>query len=168
MADGRQLTWEIKFTESEFGKTTKQKGEEDRYSKKYEEIYVPMLKDCAYYRFPSIICDSYQCLETGALTNNCCVYGECKIHEFYEHYQIRRNILYAKHPGDYVLFLTPRENKSLDKEREYIEQYAKKWGTECIRNIYWEDLLDTTLQVVSNEPVLFDYYTKFKEKYFGE
>ena len=62
--------------------------------------------------------------------------------------------------------MTPRENKALDKEREYIERYAEKWGTDCIKSICWEDLLEVTLQVVSNEPDLFDYYTEFKEKYF--
>ena len=167
MADGRQITWEIKFTEREFGGTTKQKGAERRYRDKYEDIYVRMLRECAYYQFPNVICDCYQCLETGSLTNDCCVYEECSIHEFYEHYQIRRNILYAKKKGDYVLFLTPRENTSLDRERKYIEDYAGKLGTDFIRNLYWEDLLETTLQVVSPNPELLDYYTKFKEKYFG-
>lgn len=80
--------------------------------------------------------------------------------------QIRRNILYAAKPGDYVLFLTPRENETLNEGRAYIEHYATKWGTDCIRNIYWEDLLETTLRVVSCEPEMFAYYTKFKEKYF--
>ena len=55
----------------------------------------------------------------------------------------------------------------MDDGRAYIEQYADALGTDCIRNIYWEDLLETTLQVVSCEPELFDYYIKFKAKYFG-
>jgi len=59
------------------------------------------------------------------------------------------------------------ENMALDEGRAYIERYANERGTDCIRNIYWEDLLETTLHVVSCVPELFDYYTKFKEKYFG-
>jgi hypothetical protein len=126
-----------------------------------------MLRDCAYYDYPDVTCDDYQCLSTGVLTDVCCAHDKCSIHRFYEHYQIRRNILYAGNKGDYVLFLTPRENHALDVGRAYIEQYAVKWGTDCIRNIYWEDLLEITLRVVSCEPELLDYYTKFKEKYFG-
>lgn len=165
LTDGKQITWEIKFTESEFGRTT-QGGENKKYIDKYEETYIPMLRDCAYYDFPDVDCDDYRCLQTGVLTDDCCAHDKCSINEFYRYYQIRRNILYAKKKGDYVLFLTPRENKALDEGRAYIEQYASKWGTDHIRNIYWEDLLDTTLRVVSCEPQLFEYYTKFKEKYF--
>lgn len=167
LANGKQITWEIKFTESEFGGTTKTGGAQDKYITKYEQIYIPMLRDCAYYDYPDVTCDDYQCLSTGVLTDVCCAHDKCSIHRFYEHYQIRRNILYARNKGDYVLFLTPRENHALDVGRAYIEQYAVKWGTDCIRNIYWKDLLETTLRVVSCGPELLDYYTKFKEKYFG-
>lgn len=166
LANGKQLTWEIKFTESEFGGTSLDKKRPRRYIEKWEDVYTEMLFDCAYYSYPAVDCDDYKCLSTGELTNDCCAHDKCSIHEFYEYYQIRRNILYAKNKGDYVLFLTPRENKSLDEGRAYIEHYAEKWNTDCIRNIYWEDLIDTTLKVVSCEPVLLDYYTKFKTKYF--
>lgn len=166
LKNGKQITWEIKFTESEFGGTTKQAESSDRYITKYQYVYVPMLRKCAYYDYPDVDCDDYQCLQTGELTDDCCVHNKCSIHEFYQYYQIRRNILYAAKPGDYVLFLTPRENEALNEGRAYIEHYATKWGTDCIRNIYWEDLLKTTLRVVSCVPEMFAYYTKFKEKYF--
>lgn len=166
LGNGKQITWEIKFTESEFGRITPDKIDTAKYIKKWEDIYTEMLFDCAYYSYPVVDCDDYRCLSTGELTNDCCAHDKCSIHEFYTHYQIRRNILYAKNKGDYVLFLTPKENKSLDEGRTYIDHYAEKWGTDCIRNIYWEDLIDTTLQVVSCQPELLDYYTKFKAKYF--
>lgn len=167
LANGKQITWEIKFTESEFGGTTKAGGARDKYITKYENTYIPMLRECAYYDFPDVVCDDYECLATGVLTDDCSVCDKCSIHRFFKHYQIRRNILYAKKKGDYVLYLTPRENQALDEGRAYIEHYATKWGTDCIRNIYWEDLLETTLYVASREPKLLDYYTKFEEKYFG-
>ena len=166
LASGKQITWEIKFAESEFGGTTKQANAASRYIDKYENIYIPMFEECVYDQFPKVSCDNYQCLETGKLTDNCCKQEECSIYTFYKHYQIRRNILYAREKGDYVIFLTPRENVALNEGREYIEQYAEKWETNHIRNIYWEDLLETTLHVVSCEPELFDYYSRFKEKYF--
>lgn len=150
LSNGRQITWEIKFTEREFGGITKSGGEMDKYLTKYEAIYVPMLLDCAYY-------DSS---DEGS------IHDMCSINEFYKYYQIRRNILYARTSEDWVLFLTPRENRALDEGRDYIEHYATKCGTDHIRNIYWEDLLETTIRVVSCEPELLAYYTQFKEKYF--
>lgn len=167
LASGKQITWEIKFTESEFGGTTQTGGARDKYITKYQQIYIPMLRDCAYHDFRDVACDAYQCLGTGVLTDDCRGRDKCSIYRFYQHYQIRRNILYARNKGDYVLFLTPRENHGLDEGRAYIEQYATRCATDCIRNIYWEDLLETTLYVVSCEPELLGYYTKFKEKYFG-
>lgn len=99
-----------------------------------------------------------RCLKTTGLS----------IVSFYEHYQIMRNILYAKNTGDYVLFLTPKENNSnsLVEGRAFINTCATTCNTNCIRNIYWEDLLDATLKVVENNQILFDYYSKFKTKYF--
>jgi len=126
-----------------------------------------MLSQCAYSLFSNGEGGDYKYLEAEVLDDNCCVQDKEAMNEFYKYYQIRRNILYARENGDYVLFLTPRENMALDEGRAYIERYANERGTDCIRNIYWEDLLETTLHVVSCVPELFDYYTKFKEKYFG-
>ena len=167
LANGKQITWEIKFTESEFGVTTKNSGAKDKYITKYKQIYIPMSQNCAYYdNCPDVYCEDYKCLNIGVLTDNCCANDKCSIYKFYKYYQIRRNILYARDKGDYVLFLTPKENHALDDGRAYIEQYAVDSSTDCIRNIYWEDVLETTLRVVSNEQELLDYYTKFKAKYF--
>ncbi|MBR6728298.1 MAG: hypothetical protein IKM08_08915 [Clostridia bacterium] len=165
--NGAQLTWEIKYTESEFGGTTKQKGHESRYIDKYKSIYVPMLQNCAYDRPEDDMCRSYACLATGTLTDDCDRRTTCAVYEFYRYYQIRRNILYAKNAEDYVLFLTPRENESLAEGRTYIERYANKWQTDHIRNVYWEDLLQATLSAVAHVPELLQYYAKFQEKYFG-
>lgn len=164
--NGRQITWEIKYTESEFGRVTKHANNSNKYITKYKDIYIPMLQECVYYFLPKVECNDFRCLKSDSLTDDCCVRDECSIREFYEYYQIRRNILYAKQKGDYVLFLTPRENLALDEGRAYIERYAEKCGTDCIRNIYWESLLESTLQAVAGVPELLEYYTKFKEKYF--
>ena len=166
-SDGRQITWEIKFTEAEFGSVSLE-TDGKKYLDKYKNIYMPMLSEGLYCTSPDEESGLCPCLETGVLTDLCSRQDSCAIKEFYRYYQIRRNILYAKKNGDYVLFLTPRENDNLDEGRAYIEYYAKQHNTDRIRNIYWEDLLDATLQVVSCEPGLLDYYTKFKDKYFSE
>ena len=165
-SNGQSISWEIKFTEKEFGGTTKKTGEENRYIRKWIEIYTPMLRSCVYHNHPDTDCENYRCLATGKLTDDCCASDQCLIYEFYKYYQIRRNITYAKNVDDYVLFLTPKENTSLDEGRAYIEAYAQKYSTDHIRNIYWEDLINATLQVVSCNPYLLEYYTRFKEKYF--
>jgi hypothetical protein len=165
MEDGTQLTWEIKFTESEFGKTTKDEKRKDRYIEKYEK-YKEMLAKSIYKTVPVSICDTYDCLSSGALTKGCPRSDVCPTYEFYRFYQIRRNLLYATGKNDYTLFLSPRENESLNEDREYIDAFAEKYRTDRIKNLYWEDLIKATLSVVSDNRDLYDYYTKFKIKYF--
>lgn len=146
---GGQITWEIKFTEKEFGGVSGTVGG-DTYREKYRRIYLPMLAQCAFPDPAEPCADSEEAMEA-----------------FFRHYQIRRNILYASSRADYVLFLTPRENPTLEDGRAYIERYAAGCGTDHIRNLYWEDLLETTLAVVCDVPELLSYYTRFREKYFG-
>lgn len=148
LKNGKQLTWEIKFTESEFGRIPPVKAMSKTYLDKWNNVYLDMLSQGIYSR--------------------CFLKTELSIIGFYEHYQIMRNILYAKNTGDYVLFLTPKENnsKALIEGRAFIDVCATTCNTKCIRNIYWEDLLDATLKVVENNTILFDYYSKFKTKYF--
>ena len=167
LANGQQLTWEIKFTESEFGCTSLDRKRPSRYIEKWKDVYTKKFLDCAYNTCDSVVCDRYECISGGKLKNTCCDSDKCGLYDFYAHYQIRRNILYAKKKGDYVLFLTPKENYALDEGRAYIDIYARKCGTDCIRNIYWEELIETTLRVVSCDAELLEYYTKFKTKYFG-
>ena len=166
LSDGRSISWEIKFTESKFGGTTKTEGTNDKYIKKWHEIYTPALRACAYYNYPSVDCDDFQCLSSGKLENTCVKCHDCSIYDFYNHYQIRRNITLATKPGSYVIFLTPRENINLDDERKYIDKYAREWAPENIKNIYWEDLIEITLKVVSCDDYLYDYFSKFQAKYF--
>lgn len=176
--DDRQITFEIKFTESEFGATSKIKDASFVYCKKYADIYVPMLAKCAYSPKNNILSDNiaclngkekaefFPCLEAKGNREECKEQNTCPAYQFYKYYQIRRNILYAEKDKDIVIFLSPEENHSLDKEREYIEWYANTLKTPNIRNIYWEKLLDATLLIVKDAPELFEYYKKFKNKYF--
>ena len=163
---GKQITWEIKFTESEFGGIAKAANARIDYVKKFADVYKKMLRDSFYFSFPPITCANNQCLTSDVAADGCQSHADCLIYNFYKHYQINRNILYAKNADDCVVFLTPRENENLNEGRAYVEKLANGWNTKNIRNLYWEELLKTTLQVVSCEPQLYDYYTKFKAKYF--
>lgn len=137
MSDGSRVSMEIKFTEAEFGGISPDKNDPEKYSRKWTEIYKGMVDDSPY------LC--------------------CTEDDFYRNYQVNRNIAFARE-GDVVLFLTPRANdaKGLVEGRGYIDSFTKEYSN--IRNIYWEDLVEELMKLIS-EKELVDYYTKFKEKY---
>lgn len=140
LKDSTHVSFEIKYTESEFGGISSDKNNSGKYQRKWAEIYDKMVVSCPYIN--------------------------CNEQEFYgkNHYQINRNICYAKE-GDIVLFLTPRANDSagLVEGRNYIDSFTSK--NHKIMNIYWEDIIEVLMKLIKNEPKLVDYYEKFKEKY---
>ena len=146
LKSGMQISAEIKFTEKEFGEI---KNINATYIKKFNDIYLDMIKNC-HYNFPFMLHNSM----------------DDKMQAFYKQYQINRNILYAKTSNDYVLFITPKANTELNEGRNYISSLATTLNTDRIRNIYWEDLIDITLDVTSNSGELYEYYKYFKYKYF--
>lgn len=134
------ISFEIKYTESEFGSISPDRNDPKKYKHKWTEIYSEMVLACPYIT--------------------------CNEQEFYKknHYQINRNICYARE-GDIVLFLTPRANNSagIVEGRHYIDSFTKT--NPRIMNIYWEDISETLMNLIVNEPELMEYYNKFKEKY---
>lgn len=165
LTDGRRISWEIKFTEAEFGKISSSKSPE-AYARQWERVYSKLYRTSVYRKADDPVCtNGYACLRADGLTGECSLRSSCAICEFYSHYQIRRNIVWAQHAGDHVMFLTPRENTSLDAERAYIEAYADQYGKGYIHNVYWEDLLPITLQETAGDSALHDYYARFKSKY---
>jgi hypothetical protein len=88
--------------------------------------------------------------------------------EYYENYQINRNISYArgedkKRGADYALFLTPRANDDtgISAGRDYIDSFHN----DHILNLYWEDIIAITQREVKDIPEMADYYRKFFDKY---
>lgn len=137
--DGRHISIEVKYTETEFGGVSLDKNDPDKYARKWVETYKNMVNESPY---------------LFGITEN----------DFYANYQINRNIVYAK-KNDIVLFLTPLENdsKKLCAGRMYIDGFIN----ENIRNIYWTELTDVLMELIQDEPKLFDYYRKFREKYIA-
>jgi hypothetical protein len=139
------ISFEIKYTEPEFGGIS---PDPEKYARKWTTIYEGMVDRSPY-------------LNIGK-------------DEYYENYQINRNISYArekdkKRGADYVLFLTPRANDDdgLSAGRDYIDSFH----SDHILNLYWEDVIAITQSAVKDIPELEDYYGKFFEKYikiFGE
>ena len=133
---GVKISFEIKYTESEFGGISPDKNDPHKYDRKWADIYRDMVSVCPF-------------LTVGKA-------------DFYKNYQINRNIAYAG-AADYVIFLTPAANheNGIEKGRTYID----KLNNSHIRNLYWENLLTKTKTAVSDFPELREYYAKFYAKY---
>lgn len=137
MKSGQKISFEIKYTEPEFGGISPDKNDPDKYDRKWEAIYKEMVEKSIY-------------LDVDKDT-------------FYKpHYQVNRNIVYAD-AGDYVTFLTPRANDAnlLEEGRKYIDGMNEPH----ILNIYWEDIMERTLDRVRECSELRDYFTRFYQKY---
>ncbi|QFJ53423.1 PGN_0703 family putative restriction endonuclease [Pseudobutyrivibrio xylanivorans] len=143
MEDGSHISFEIKFTEPDFGGLNPDKNDPTKYDRKWKEIYSSLVDECPFLN--------------------------CSKDEFYgnprkKYYQINRNICYAR-KGDVVLFLTPKANNAcgIDRGRNYIDSITEKYPN--IRNIYWEELVKALMAIIDDVPELRDYYLKFQKKY---
>lgn len=134
-----KIYFEVKYTENRFGGISPDRKNPNKYVDKWKDIYLPMVQDSPYL---SKHCDEAQ---------------------FYKHYQIHRNIVYAQEK-DIVVFLTPRLNHALDEERCYIDGFY----TPNIRNLYWEEIVPVVLEKVQFDPDMYDYFCRFRDKYFPE
>ena len=134
--NGKKISFECKYTETEFGGISSDKRDPYKYNRTWDHIYKKLVSDSTF------------------------LFTDKK--EFYRHYQINRNIAYAG-GRDYVLFLTPRANdaKGICDGRAYIDNMENQH----IRNIYWEDIIQITLLIVAECEPLQDYFYKFKSKY---
>lgn len=166
LSDGRNISWEVKFTEVEFGRISYDISKLKKYCCKWQDTYIPLLRKCAYFNSNRIDDGCHCCLNVRKSIYECIKFPKFSSYEFYQHYQIHRNIAYAESIIDYVLFLSPRENYHLNNDRAYIDKFAQDHSTSNIKNIYWEDLLDSTLDVVSNNAGALEYFRQFKYKYF--
>lgn len=133
---GVKISFEIKYTESEFGGISPDKNDPYKYDRKWDEIYKDMVSVC-----PFLTVDK---------------------EAFYENYQINRNIAYAG-ADDHVLFLTPAVNheSGIEKGRTYIDRLDHPH----IKNLYWEEIIEKTKTSVCDFSQLREYYEKFYDKY---
>lgn len=136
LGSGIHLSFEIKYTEAEFGGISPDKDDPDKYVRKWNMIYQDMAD-----KSPYLLVDR---------------------EAFYQNYQINRNIAYAG-DEDYVLFLTPKANdaKGLNEGRNYIDGMQNPH----IRNLYWEDIMKITQRLVDGCEELMEYYDQFYHKY---
>ena len=136
LTSGKRIYFDIKYAESRFGCIKSCKKDPGRYKRCWKMFYQNMVRGCFWLSLSK--------------------------RAFYNNYQINRNILYAA-PNDYVLFITPRVNdsKGIVDGRKYIDDFKN----DHIKNIYWEDLMETTIETVARCDELKEYYDKFFDKY---
>ncbi|NMD72754.1 hypothetical protein HHO41_21235 [Bacillus sp. DNRA2] len=137
LGSGVKLHFEIKYSETEFGK----QKEDPEHIRKFEKTYFPILKD-----HPAIK-EDYKNLEV-----------------FLRNYQAMRNLLHIAEDS-YVIFLYPNENIKIREEalaarKEILEN---GWKDKFIL-LTWEDLVHQ-LSVLLKSKELINYYKEFNRKY---
>lgn len=138
LKSGKQVFFEIKYTEREFGKALK----DNDHSKKYHNTYEPIL-------------DKNQAIKEKA-----------KNEEFFlDNYQIMRNLLHIDNDS-YVVFVYPEGNKkirttALSARDDVLEQQCKNHFI----LLRWEELTKKLVETV--DPSLRDYFEEFWLKYLN-
>jgi Restriction Endonuclease associating with ARP len=113
MASGARVYFELKYTESQFGKV----AADAEHSAKFERVYRPRLAE----RFTEPLCR-----EAG----------------FLAHYQIARNIWHLNgQSGDIAVFLYPKSNLAVRQSEPVIHGCAIEPFRSRVRVIFLEDML---------------------------
>lgn len=128
LSNGKQIFFEIKYTENGFGRINKNV---ERYRKKWNNIYISHLSKSVFLK-------------------------QIDESEFYDNYQIWRNISYIQNISDFVIFLFPFENESVFNEITNIMSNNKY--NRNVKILDWKYLVDTALQVSKGT----NYYNGFK------
>lgn len=136
---GEQIFFEIKYTESEFGKITNNTNDIDKYERKWNEIYSKHLEKSYYLK-------------------------DCQQDIFYKDYQINRNISYLQSEKDFLVFLFPKENSNLVKEINN-RQGDFSFCNRLIFPYFWGDIIDNAL-TYTKDTKYFKHYLQFVTKYF--
>ncbi|MDR0854018.1 MAG: hypothetical protein LBN34_06585 [Clostridiales Family XIII bacterium] len=138
LSDGTEIFWEIKYTEKDFAKISKTARKQKNYKDKFSDIYASKLKSSCY---------------LGKLTES----------EFFDNYQIYRNISYIQGPKQYCVFLFPFANTSLDNQINKIVGINTWSNVKCID---WKDIYNLLTAIIKNgDPTTKSYYTEFYDKY---
>lgn len=143
LKSGKQVFFEVKYTETGFGKVI----DNAKYRKKYEEVYKTRLA-------------------------NLIKPGISEYETLIKNYQLLRNISYVNNDNDNLLIIIcPRDNTKVHQEYEYVIGSVIVSSLQTnIRLITWEKLLIELKNILklasSNIPNRFlEHYSSFEEKY---
>lgn len=132
-----KITFEIKYSEDAFGKA-KYEDKEETYEEKYLKIYEPKLKELLT-KYPSDFKE-----------------------QFFEEYQLWRNILYSLISGFQICFLFPKFRRDLEKKViEAITKIKPEYQSK-IHIIYADDIVQEAKKLSQK---LKEHYDEFEKKY---
>ena len=138
LTDGKQIFFEVKYTEQEFGKAK----HDQRHIEKFEKTYLPLLRNNPF------ICEEFK-----------------TVNMFLGNYQIMRNLVHIGE-SDYVVFLFPEANQNIQKQASMaFNKMLSEKGREKLKILYLEEMVQHILK--SLEPgLIMDHFLDFGEKYF--
>ena len=137
LTDGKQIFFEVKYTEQEFGKAKY----DQRHIEKFEKTYLPLLR------------------------NNPFIREEFKtVHMFLENYQIMRNLVHFGE-NNYVIFLYQQGNLNIGKQAKLAhDEMVTEKGKERFKILVLEQMLDHITESLNTGRIM-DHFQEFKEKY---
>lgn len=107
---------EVKYTEARFGRAEK----DEKHRKKFKKVYKNMITSCA-------------CLKNK----------EIEEEDFFNHYQLFRNVLRITDKSKYTAFIFPKEHEKLLNEYiQFKETYINEQYANNVKAWYWEDLMN--------------------------
>lgn len=135
---GARTLFEVKLSESGFGKAKRDK----RHEEKLKTIYRPALAGKV----------SPDCLEPVT---------------FFKHYQLLRNVTYAEADAQSrVIFLYPRANIALEAGKKFLDKVLAQKTRSVVFFVSLEDVLNNIHAKSVNMPALMsDHFVLFKKKY---
>jgi restriction endonuclease-like protein len=133
---GKNIYFEIKYTESEFSKATN----DEEHAKKYKRVY-----------------EQYKNKVAGATYKS--------KEEFFENYQILRNLIHIEQDS-YVVFIYPYGNKKIRESAEnaYHKIVNGRKYVEQFKILEWDELLDVLYPNLHSRK-LQEHYKEFDLKY---
>ena len=134
---GKEIYFEIKYTENKFGKTEK----DERHLNKYKNIYEK--------EADKVIISKY---------NN----DDC----FFENYQIMRNLIHVsdKDNNKYVVFIIPEDNKLIYKQAKEAKDFVKDKYKNNVKVLSWDNLYNI-IKEQNFTGNLKKHFSEFKKKY---
>ena len=140
LEDNTRVYFEVKYTESEFGKAKK----DDEHRLKFTDTYLPLLKNNDYIK------PAYKSFDS-----------------FLDSYQIMRNLC---HIGErsFVVFVYPKANKKVHSQAQSVpDNMLTGMGQNKFRPLILETAIEEVLGQVKTEK-LENHYQEFKTKYLSD
>lgn len=129
-----ETVYEVKLSETSFGNAKT----DERHIKKYHEIYEPNLKE---------LCEK-----------------ELSMNQFFESYQIFRNMLFVLKDNAKCNFVYPKSRKDLTARIMLAKEYLKPEYRERVNIIYVDEIVNQIMEGDYSKE-LRKYFNEFKSKY---